>query len=102
VDPTHEKLKNVDPTRTNPTQPMGQPNLWTTLLPVTPDYQFCRENRTDSRQLSRIESIKTMRLVFVAVRVPCCSGIGNAPKNWKTKRATSAESGFIMPFAQGD
>jgi len=29
--PTNQKLKNLDPTRPNPTQPMGQPNPWTTL-----------------------------------------------------------------------
>ena len=29
--PTHQKLTNLDPTRPNPIQPMGQPNPWTTL-----------------------------------------------------------------------
>ena len=29
--PTHRKLKNLDPTRPNPTQPMDWPNPWTTL-----------------------------------------------------------------------
>jgi len=29
--PTHQKLKNLDPTKSNPTQPMGQPNPWITL-----------------------------------------------------------------------
>ena len=29
VDPTHQKLKNIDPTRPNPTH--GQPNPWTTV-----------------------------------------------------------------------
>ena len=32
--PTHQKLKNFDPTRPNTTQPMGQPNPWTTLIAI--------------------------------------------------------------------
>jgi len=39
--PTHQKLKNLDPNRPNPTQPMGQPNPWTTL-PGT-QAQYCDE-----------------------------------------------------------
>jgi len=30
--PTYQKLKNLDPSQPKPTQPMGQPNPWTTLL----------------------------------------------------------------------
>jgi len=33
--PTHYKWENLDPTRPNPTQPMGQPNPWTTLTQPT-------------------------------------------------------------------
>jgi len=43
IQPNPLKIRIFDPlpTQSNPTQPMGQPNSWTTLCQITPLVQSC-------------------------------------------------------------
>jgi len=70
--PTHQKQKIStlpDPTQPNPTQPMGQPNPWTTLLWPHEStsqtasrlvHQFCRAYTRDQQTDRQTENLHTL------------------------------------------